>query len=49
MLQTALADAAGNGADIALSMNVVAWSRAIAGGGLLGGVLLDTWGAASFP
>ncbi|MCQ9157084.1 MULTISPECIES: MFS transporter [Acetobacteraceae] len=49
LLQTALADAAGDGADVALSMNVVAWNSAIAGGGLLGGVLFDTWGAASFP
>ncbi|GCE80694.1 MFS transporter [Komagataeibacter oboediens] len=49
LLQTALADAAGDGADVALSMNVVAWNSAIAGGGLLGGVLLDTWGATSFP
>ena len=49
LLQTALADAAGDGADVALSMNVVAWNSAIAGGGLLGGLLLDTWGAASFP
>lgn len=37
MLQTALADSAGDGADVALSLNVV------------GGVLLDTWGVASFP
>lgn len=49
LLQTALADAAGEGADVALSMNVVAWNSAIAGGGLLGGMLLDTWGVASFP
>ncbi|MFW7268177.1 MFS transporter [Gluconacetobacter sp. Hr-1-5] len=49
LLQTALADAAGNGVDVALSMNVVAWNSAIAGGGLLGGVLLETWGAMSFP
>jgi len=49
LLQTALADTAGAGADVALSMNVVAWNGAIAGGGLLGGVLLDTWGAGSFP
>nr|WP_319018101.1 MFS transporter [Gallaecimonas mangrovi] len=48
LLQTALADNAGSGADVALSMNVVAWNGAIAGGGLLGGVLLDTWGASSF-
>ncbi|GLK68405.1 MFS transporter [Hansschlegelia plantiphila] len=48
-LQTALADNAGDDADVALSMNVVAWNGAIAGGGLLGGALLKTWGAASFP
>ncbi|WPB59389.1 MFS transporter [Xylophilus sp. GOD-11R] len=48
LLQTALADAAGDGADVALSMNVVAWNSAIAGGGLLGGVLLDAWGPQSF-
>ncbi len=49
MLQTALADAAGDGADVALSLNVVAWNSAIAGSGVVGGVLLDTWGVASFP
>lgn len=49
LLQTALADAAADGADIALSMNVVAWNAAIAGGGLLGGVLLDAWGVSAFP
>ncbi|MCG8157252.1 MFS transporter [Brenneria goodwinii] len=49
LLQTALADAAGNGADVALSMNVVAWNSVIAGGGVLGGVLLDRWGARTFP
>lgn len=49
LLQTALADTAGSGADVALSMNVVAWNTAIAGGGLIGGILLDTWGVKSFP
>ncbi|OPB00320.1 MFS transporter [Pseudomonas fluorescens] len=49
LLQTALADAAGEGADVALSLNVVAWNSAIAASGVVGGVLLDTWGAASFP
>ncbi|OPA87203.1 MFS transporter [Pseudomonas fluorescens] len=49
LLQTALADAAGDGADVALSLNVVAWNSAIAGSGVLGGVLLDTWGVAAFP
>ena len=49
LLQTALADAAGDGADVALSLNVVAWNSAIAGSGVAGGVLLQTWGVASFP
>lgn len=49
LLQTALADSAGPGADVALSMNVVAWNSAIAGAGVLGGMLLDTWGARAFP
>lgn len=49
LLQTALADAAGRGADVALSMNVVAWNAAIAGGGVVGGMLLDSWGVGSFP
>jgi predicted MFS family arabinose efflux permease len=48
LLQTALADSAGKGADVALSMNVVAWNSAIAGAGVLGGLLLDTWGATAF-
>ncbi|HEJ3621333.1 MFS transporter [Pseudomonas aeruginosa] len=48
LLQTALADTAGDGADVALSMNVVAWNSAIAGGGVVGGVLLDVWGVPSF-
>ncbi|MEN4917872.1 MFS transporter [Achromobacter spanius] len=49
LLQTALADAAGKGADVALSMNVVAWNGAIAAAGVAGGMLLETWGAGSFP
>lgn len=49
LLQTALADAAGEGADVALSLNVVAWNSAIAASGVVGAVLLDTWGVASFP
>lgn len=49
LLQTALADAAGKGSDVALSMNVVVWNSAIAGGGLLGGVLLGQWGTSAFP
>ncbi|MGO2486413.1 MAG: MFS transporter [Pseudomonas taetrolens] len=49
LLQTALADAAGEGADVALSMNVVAWNGAIALGALSGGVLLDQVGVGVFP
>ena len=49
LLQTALADSARDGADVALSINVVAWNAAIAGGGILGGVLLRSWGVISFP
>ncbi len=49
LLQTALADAAGDCADVALSLNVVAWNSAIAGSGVVGGVLLESWGVAAFP
>nr|WP_314420332.1 MFS transporter [uncultured Erwinia sp.] len=49
LLQTALADTAGEGADIALSMNVVAWNGAIAAAGITGGILLDNWGAPALP
>ncbi len=49
LLQTALADAAGSGADVALSMNVVTWNAAIAGGGIAGGMLLNSWGVGAFP
>lgn len=41
LLQTALADTAGSGTDAALAMNVVTWNSAIAGGGILGGLLLE--------
>ncbi|RUR53305.1 MFS transporter [Vreelandella populi] len=49
LLQTALADTAGSGADVALSMNVVTWNAAIAGGGVAGGMLLNSWGVGAFP
>lgn len=49
LLQTALADAAGDSADTALSMNVVAWNGAIAAGGLTGGFMLEAWGVVAFP
>ncbi|WP_198510901.1 MFS transporter [Winslowiella toletana] len=49
LLQTALADTAGSAADVALSMNVVAWNGAIAAAGVMGGLLLDSWGITVFP
>ncbi|MFW5401170.1 MFS transporter [Yersinia sp. 1252 StPb PI] len=49
LLQTASADAAGQNADVAQSMIVVAWNLAIAGGGVIGGLLLQSAGAVSFP
>ncbi|MDV2451780.1 MFS transporter [Xanthomonas hortorum] len=49
LFQTALAKSAGDEADVAQSMLVTAWNTAIAGGGLLGGVLLDQYGVGAFP
>ncbi|PJJ18795.1 Predicted arabinose efflux permease, MFS family [Janthinobacterium sp. OK676] len=49
LLQTASADAAGDGMDVAQAMVATIWNVAIAGGGLAGGLLLDGYGAASFP
>lgn len=49
LLQTALADSAGEGADVALSMSTVAWNAAIAGGGIIGGFLVDGYGVAWLP
>lgn len=44
LLQTAIADTAGEGADVAQSMLVTVFNLAVAGGGLLGGVLLQKIG-----
>ena len=49
LFQTALAIAAGDGADVAQSLLVVTWNCAISGGGVIGGVLLNRAGVASFP
>ncbi|MDF3837848.1 MFS transporter [Cupriavidus basilensis] len=49
LLQTALADTAGDGADVAQSMLVTIFNLAVAGGGVVGGVLLERLGPASFP
>ncbi|MBE1575643.1 MFS transporter [Amycolatopsis roodepoortensis] len=51
LLQTAAAQAGdkGGAADIAQAMLVTLWNAAMAGGGIAGGVLLDGFGAESFP
>jgi predicted MFS family arabinose efflux permease len=49
LLQTALADAAGDDADVAQSMLVTIFNLAVAGGSVAGGVLLERLGPASFP
>lgn len=48
LFQTALARTAGEATDLAQSMLVTAWNMAIAGGGIVGGVLLDTIGVSGF-
>lgn len=47
LFQTALARRAGASADLAQSLLVTGWNLAIAGGGVLGGLLLDRIGAHS--
>lgn len=48
LFQTALAKAAGDMHDLAQSMLVTAWNTAIAGGGMIGGLLLDHFGTGAF-
>ncbi|HDS1733838.1 MFS transporter [Pseudomonas sp. BP8] len=48
LLQTACADAAGDGVDVAQSMLVTVWNSAIALGGVVGGVLLTGSGVSAF-
>ncbi|CAM4374964.1 MFS transporter [Bordetella muralis] len=48
LLQTALAKTAGSAADVAQSMLVTAWNLAIAGGGIIGGILLEHLSVAAF-
>ncbi|WP_201615590.1 MFS transporter [Psychrobacter urativorans] len=49
LLQTALAGAAGENADVAQSMFVTIFNLAVAGGGVAGALLLSRVGAVSFP
>ena len=49
LLQTALAKSAGESADAAQSMLVTVWNLGIAGGGLAGGLLLQSRGVLAFP
>ncbi|MBN6151987.1 MFS transporter [Xanthomonas sp. AmX2] len=49
LFQTAIARRAGDAADLAQSLVVTGWNLAIAGGGLLGGALLQGYGAAHLP
>ncbi|WP_037444821.1 MFS transporter [Shewanella mangrovi] len=49
LLNTALADAAGEWADIAISLTVVSWNSAISLGGIVGGLLLHLSGVSSLP
>lgn len=47
LLQTASAEAAGSGADVAQSILVTVWNSAIACGGIIGGILLETSGVSA--
>ncbi|GGV27362.1 MFS transporter [Actinomadura cremea] len=49
LLQTAAGNAGGDAADAAQAMLVTLWNAAMAGGGIAGGLLLDAFGAGSFP
>lgn len=49
LFQTALAKAAGEATDVAQSMMATVWNIAIAGGGIVGGILLETFSVSVFP
>ncbi len=49
LLQTALADSAGEHADVAQSILVTIFNLAVAGGGLVGGLVIDAAGPAWLP
>lgn len=48
LFQTAMAKAASEASDVAQSMLVTSWNVAIAGGGLVGGLLLENLGVVAF-
>ncbi|WP_246369666.1 MFS transporter [Saccharibacillus deserti] len=49
LLQTAVSDAGGENADLAQSMLVTSWNLAIAGGSVIGALLLNVLGAVFLP
>lgn len=49
LLQTAIADAAGEHADVAQSIFVTIFNLAVAGGGLIGGLVIDDVGVGRLP
>ncbi|PWW43467.1 putative MFS family arabinose efflux permease [Paenibacillus pabuli] len=49
LLQTAIAQAGGQSADVAQSMLVTAWNLGIGGGGIVGAILLNQTGARFLP
>ncbi|MFI9332212.1 MFS transporter [Kitasatospora sp. NPDC052868] len=49
LLQTAVGDAGAEHADAAQAMLVTLWNAAMAGGGVVGGLLLDRFGSDTFP
>ncbi|MFE5330707.1 MFS transporter [Embleya sp. NPDC056575] len=49
LLQTAVGEAGGEDADAAQAVLVTLWNVAMAGGGVVGAILLDALGATSFP
>jgi predicted MFS family arabinose efflux permease len=49
LFQTAAAITSGRASDVAQPMIITLWNGAIAGGGMLGGILLENSGAAWMP
>src|SRR5690606_14592130 len=49
LFATSMSRVAGEATDVAQSMIVTVWNIAIAGGGILGGILLNNLGAVAFP